>query len=482
MPLCAAKRQTWLTVLVGSTALGYGPPAMRLDPLDRHENCRCGSSLFANERRGRIPMMSHRLRRYALLTFGVVLIPPLLWVTVVLVAPTSWAKNRVTSALAAATRRSVRLERLSVGFLGGIRLTNLEIGSPQSIDTPWLKAAALRMEFRFVDVLGGSLHPSSVEVDGANLRVLRRADGTLELADLILPEQKLFDRGRTRGPSAAVPFRLHGGSVTVIDEPSHTRLHMENVEGEGIREDRKLVINSLTGTLNGGPFQFVGELDRTGVAPSFEARFRADDVVLDDGMTVLRYAVPVLAGAPLNLKGHLDCDISAHGQGATWADVSKSLIGHGVIGINPVELDGAPLIAELSRIADLSRQGRVASIRSDFAIKDQRVSTDHFTLNIGRVPMTLSGWTSFDGHIDYRINLKALADRIPDKARRLLGELKVDIGNLATLSLRGTVNQLVVQVNGVALDRNLLRESGFKREDREKLRVLGRQFLDQLSR
>ena len=40
---------------------------------------------------------------------------------------------------------------------------------------------------------------------------------------------------------------------------------------------------------------------------------------------------------------------------------------------------------------------------------------------------------------------------------------------------------MVVQVNGVSLDRGLLREAGLKREDREKLRVLGRQFLDQLA-
>jgi hypothetical protein len=234
--------------------------------------------------------------------------------------------------------------------------------------------------------------------------------------------------------------------------------------------------------LNGGPFQFAGVLDRSGEIPSFETKFHADDVVLDDGMSMLRYAVPVLAGASLNLKGHLDTEFYVHGKGKTWDAVRESLAGQGVIGINPVDLDGAPLIAELSKIAELSRQGRVASVRTDFVIKDQRVLTDHFTLNVGRVPMTLAGWTSFDGHIDYRINLKTLTGRIPDKARRLLGELNVDLSTLATLTLRGTVNQMVVQVNGVSLDRGLFRESGLKKEDRQKLRLMGRQLLDQLSR
>jgi hypothetical protein len=75
-----------------------------------------------------------------------------------------------------------------------------------------------------------------------------------------------------------------------------------------------------------------------------------------------------------------------------------------------------------------------------------------------------------------------LTDRLPAKARRLLGDLKVDLGSLTDLTLSGTVNQMVVQVNGVALDRRLLKEAGLNRDDREKLRVLGRKFLDQLAR
>jgi uncharacterized protein involved in outer membrane biogenesis len=315
-------------------------------------------------------MKSRRFRRFALLAFASLFIPPLLWLGVVLVAPTNWAKSRVVAALEAGTRRSVRLERLSARLLGGFQLTNLEIGSPQTTDSPWFRASAVRVEFRWRDLLRGDLQPRMVEIDGIDMRVLRRGDGSLELADLIIPEYQSNDHWHAHPGSAPLPVRIHGGSVTVIDEPSQTRLHLEGVEGDGTREERRIVVNGLRGLLNGGPFQFTGELDRRHGVPTFEARFRADDVVLDDGMSVLRYVIPVLAGAPLNLKGHLDCDLKISGQGANWTAVSESLAGHGVIGINPVDLDGAPLIAELSKVAELSRQGRGASIRSDFAIKN----------------------------------------------------------------------------------------------------------------
>ena len=150
--------------------------------------------------------------------------------------------------------------------------------------------------------------------------------------------------------------------------------------------------------------------------------------------------------------------------------------------MNPIDLDGAPVMDELRKVAELSGRGRIASIRSDFVVKNRRITTDHFVLNIGRIPMTLSGWTDLDGQIDYRIKLEAMMQRIPDTARRILGELNVDLKGSTSLTLSGTVDQMVVRVNGTPLDRNVLRENGLRREDREKLKVLGRQFLDKIVR
>ena len=66
-------------------------------------------------------MASHRIRRYALFFCVFILIPPLLWVGVVLIAPTAWGKRQLVAALEASSGRSVRLEGLSVRLLGGIQ-------------------------------------------------------------------------------------------------------------------------------------------------------------------------------------------------------------------------------------------------------------------------------------------------------------------------------------------------------------------------
>ena len=149
---------------------------------------------------------------------------------------------------------------------------------------------------------------------------MRRADGSLELADFILPPQKRQKSPRRRRRRTGANRRpdSRARTVTLIDEPSKTRLHLLNVEGDGTCEGKRIVVDNLRGILNGGPFQFSGQLDRTGDEPTLEARFRAEKVVLDDGMRLLRYAVPVLAGASLNLKGNLDTDLYLQGKGKTW--------------------------------------------------------------------------------------------------------------------------------------------------------------------
>ncbi len=434
--------------------------------------------------RGWIPMTSPRWRRARKIGL-VALIAPTLWTLIVLAAPTEWVRRRIVAQLEARSGRRVELDSVSIGLLGGIHLTGLRIGSATDLKDPWLKSGSIRLDFGVMRLLSGEWRPNRIEVDGMDLRVLRRADGKLELADLLRPKGPRIGRdGRPAPEDAQIAMRLHRARIAVVDEPSRTRIEGREIEGIGYTVGRLLVVEQIRGAVNGGELRFSARIDRTASNLVAEARVRAEDVGIDANLGVLRYAVPVLAGATEGTTGRLGADLVVRGQGTTWPMLVKKLRGRGEVALKRVSIDGTPLMTQLSRFVDLGARRRVGTIQTTFGYRDGRISTDRMTLNIGRVPVAMSGWTDLDGRIDYRLRIVGLENQLPDQARRLLGELKVDLGSMTTLTLQGTLDQMVVAVNGKAIDKKKIRDPlrNLPAEDRERLRLLGRQLREGLLR
>ena len=426
-----------------------------------------------------------------MIPLGVLLAPPFLWVLIVLIAPTNW---RVPMSLRSWNGRvgSVQLDDLDVCLDGGIELTGLKIGAPRSVGDPWLEAKRIQIDVSLWQLLWGKFEPTNLQADEATLRVLRRKDGSFELADLVR-----FD-GDSTATSSAEPHRcgpsephrcgpsrlktkVRQTRILLIDQPSQTRLTFDEVEGEGTWEGEGAFVATLSGRLNQGPFEFTAHLDRSGGQPNFEGQFRTSDVVLDQGMSMLRYLVPVLAGTRGQLQGRMAMDVYLRGRGECRKVLGKSLVGNGSLVLDPIELNGTPLMTEFAKLAELSSKDNLASIRSDFVVQDGRIKTDHLTLTAGRIPVAISGWTDFDGRLDYQVKLDGAADRIPDQARKFISGLDLDLNSLTSLRLRGNVDRVVITAGTAAEGRSPL-EQIIGPEDRERFKVLGRQFRDKLLR
>jgi AsmA protein len=393
--------------------------------------------------------------------------------------PTGWARARVVARLAPATGRPVGVGGLRVGFLGGLHLGHVTIAAPGSEADPWLRAGDARVNISLLQLLYGQIDPTDLEVNGLVLRILRRADGTFEPADAdaATATARPPSNGGDAAERSALRFRFADARITLIDEPTDTRLELTEVEGRGIREGHRTTITELRGTLNGGRVELAAQLDRSGPVPAFEGDFRALGVGLDRGMGLLAYLAPVLDGSAAVLQGRLNLNVTARGAGTGRDDLRRSLVGQGSIALDPVQLDGSPLVAELADVLDVPPRGRVGAVRSDFVIRGGRVVTDSLTIDLARFPIVLSGWTDFNGRLDYRLATDRLVDRLPDQARDLLADLQLDPTDLTSLRVCGTVDRLSVTRDGRPL-RETLGTSG----ERQKLRELSRRLKDRILR
>jgi hypothetical protein len=442
---------------------------------------------FGRETQGGSAMLCYLRCRLARRLLGIALVPPALWTLIVLFVPTDWAKARLVNCLTEATGHSVRLAELRLGLCGGIWLRGLQISEHQPNAAPWLRVDELRLNLNLLHLLAGQLTPSRVEAEGLTLRVHRRRDGSLEFGDLLRAHANSSDPGADptspKGPTATtqatfppVAFVLKGGQVNAIDDPTETDLEFHDVEAQGTWRPGLAAIQELSGQLNGGWFELAAQLDRSGATPAFEVHARAQRVALDVGMGALRYVVPVFTGNPASIDGQLDLNVYLRGQGATAEELKRTLAGQGTIAIDLIQLDGSKLIAELASLWPLPPRRRVGSVRSRFAVGRGRIANEELTLQVGQVPILLSGWTDFEGQLDYQIQPDGLPTRLPRAARDLLAELPVNFDQLPSLHVQGTISALEVRLDGIPLDGDRLR-SGDAR-----LQELGTHLLDQIRR
>ncbi|MEA2631749.1 MAG: hypothetical protein QOE66_1968 [Chloroflexota bacterium] len=437
-------------------------------------------------------MKRPRIRLRWLIPLAVLLLPPVFWAVLLSVVPTDWARQHIVARMSRASGRSVRIATVRVGVLGGIYLTGLEIGAPGAAGDPWLKVAEAHLNVSPLQLLCGRVEPTETEVRGIDLRVLRREDGSLELDDLVqgteaAPAAPETEPGSTSCPLSRLSLRIRETRVTVIDMPTRTRLEFRGVEGRALseREGRLARIQELKGTLNGGLFEMAAHLDRTTTSPSFEGQIRAQGIALNAGMSALGYLVPVLSGDSGSLDGTLDINLYLRGQGATHAELRDKVVGHGTISLDPIQLEGSRLLAELASYVELPAQGRVGSARSDFVVKQGRIVSDNLTVNLTKLPIVLAGWTDFDGRVNYRVRTDGLADRLPSKARDLLAELKIDAGELATLKVEGAIDAPDVTIDGVPLNPRTagrVDPAQPRGDDRQRIRELGRRLRDRILR
>lgn len=428
-------------------------------------------------------MKCRRFRRLMLVPIGIVSLPVVAWCLIVMVAPTDWARVHVASALERASGRSVGLDSLSICLGGGVDLIDLKIGAPGGLGDPWLEAERVHIDLSLSQLVFGRIDATDLQVDHARLRVLRRTDGSLELADLVRSSRASThaQSAESKGPSN-LRFQFHEAEVQIIDEPTHSRVTLERVDGQGLWEAGKSIDVSLSGSVNQGTFELTGSLERGLGRPGFEGQVRTEGVELDDSMSALRYLVPVLAGDSPKVSGVMKMELYLRGEGDTCERIRKTLVGRGRIAIDPIELEGTELLAEVERTIPIPQKSRVASLNSDFAIGDGRVSTNRLALHLAKTPIVISGWTDFDGRLDYRMGLDRLTDRVPDRARRLLADLEIDLEGLTTLRLSGSVDDLTVTVSSQTPDSGASVDRLLDGTDKQRLKQLGQSIRDRFLR
>jgi hypothetical protein len=159
------------------------------------------------------------------------------------------------------------------------------------------------------------------------------------------------------------------------------------------------------------------------------------------GIKSLGLFAPVVATEVADaLDGRCDLMLALRDHGGSAEALRKNLTGNGSIRLDPIDLSGSKVYNAFKGARQVRHATKIGTVESHFAIDKERIVTDDLTITIARLPTVFAGWTGFDGRIEYQIKPDAVDARLPAEARKFLGELRKDLGELAHIRITGTVD------------------------------------------
>ena len=419
------------------------------------------------------PRLRGRCGRWGLLS-----LPVLGWVLLVLLVPTGWVRTRLVARLEVATGRSVRMGSIQLGWTGNLRIEDLSLAERSTPTDPWLQVTEARVDIHLGQVLFGCCTPSEITVEGLSVRIWRRLDGRFEFGDLAR-----CPSSGAAGPAKggvnllpAVNVRVNNALIRYVDDASGLQLNLRGVVARGSYQAQLVRIDNLLGELNGGPLTLAAELIRDPKTPRFSAEVQVRRVHLDQGINVVETLVPLVGREGDSAGGLLTARLAIRGQGASPDEIRRTLTGHGTILLDPIDLDGSRILAELRTLGEWPRENHIGAVSSSFVVDRGRVLSDDLTIRASKIPLVVAGWTDFDGRFDYTTRIDKILASLPRDARALMSELQVNLDELTSLRIEGQRDQVRMTLNGRPLASDSAPTNGERVRFRESARKIRDRF------
>ena len=188
-------------------------------------------------------------------------------------------------------------------------------------------------------------------------------------------------------------------------------------------------------TLNEGQGNASVKADLKEEMPPLDISLNLSDVRINQKMDILAYVMPILPASDGQMSGTLNMTLTAQGKGLNWQDeLSKSLNAVGEINITDGYIKGDKIISNILKREEYSFD----DIITQFKINDEKIFVDNLKVNSKDFNMGLSGWTSFDGRIEYTADAEIVGKYIGGDAEKILGMLGK--GSKLPIVITGTVN------------------------------------------
>ncbi len=223
--------------------------------------------------------------------------------------------------------------------------------------------------------------------------------------------------------SAAVATTANDTAMGIIEVPKNIDFQMDanmkevlfdkmaftNMNGKLIVKDAKVDMKNLSMNTMGGSVVMNGYYSSADAAkPVMDAGFKLNNIVFAQAykdLDMIQKMAPIFE----NLKGNFSGNMNIQTQlDETMSPVLETLQGAGTLSTKDLSLSGVKVIDQIATAVNKPdlKDMKVKDMSIDFTIKDGRVGTKPFDINLGDYSMNLSGTTGLDQTIDYSGKVK----------------------------------------------------------------------------
>ncbi|GAX62170.1 hypothetical protein SCALIN_C28_0374 [Candidatus Scalindua japonica] len=205
-------------------------------------------------------------------------------------------------------------------------------------------------------------------------------------------------------------------------------------------DDGFFTTKDFTFKLNDGLCAVLARANLKEEKPPLNFEMKLSDANINQNMDLLAYIVPILSAPEGKLSGKLNMQFSATGTGLDWQDdLSKSLDGDGEIEIKDGYVRGGKVTSKILKALGKGSEYEFDKITTRFVISDSKISNDDISVNGKEFNIGLSGWTSFDGRIEYSADAKVLSKHAGRDGKKIIGVLSQ--GSKLPIVVTGTIDK-----------------------------------------
>ncbi|MDP7530000.1 MAG: AsmA-like C-terminal region-containing protein [Candidatus Scalindua sp.] len=228
------------------------------------------------------------------------------------------------------------------------------------------------------------------------------------------------------------------GSIS-MDKIKYDTYEIKDFKTKLLLDDGFFTTKDFAFILNEGPGTVSASANLKEEKPSLVIGMSLSDMLINQNMDLLAYIVPVLAAPDGKISGKLSMTFDAKGNGLNWQDdLSKSLNGQGEFDIKDGHIKGGKITSKILKTFGKGGEYEFDNISTKFVIKESKIFNDDISINGKDFNIGLSGWTSFDGRLEYSADAKVMGDLIGGDFKRILGGMSK--GSKLPIVVTGTVN------------------------------------------